>query len=260
MDYEEIVKKYVLLTETTIVNTVDDDLLNKLSEPLETTPPVLLTAESKMQLQIDDNETMEEFEKMLERNTYVLEDDMAFPKASVDPNLLRLRTDVMDFITNVILKHESEFYQLLIAHFPEQVTDIMCNTNKSIIDMIFATTNKFYNKLYLDVQNKDTSNPTVTLINDMCSYSKIHYHCLLDTLVRLTVDVHLDVVREQLSIKDTDSHQKTVMNQVNTYYLNTNLLHILSHDCNAKGHVLEFPVLQSGENAFEICMDAFTSS
>ena len=260
MDYEEIVKKYVLLTETTIVNNVDDDLLNKLSEPQENIPSVPLSAESKMQLEIDDAETMEEFEKMLERNTYVLEDDMAFPKASVDPNLLRLRTDVMDFITNVILKHESEFYQLLLNHFPEQVTDLMCNTNKSIIDMIFATTNKFYNSLYLDVQNQNLENPTVELINDMSSYSKMHYHCLLDTLVRLTVDVHLDVVREQLSIKDVDSHQKTVMNQVNTYYLNTNLLHILSHNCNAKGHVLEFPILEPGQNAFEICMDSFTSS
>ena len=188
----------------------------------------------------------------LELNGYVL-DDMVFPRATVDPKLIKLQADVTEFVTSVVLKHEREFYQLLQKHFRARMPDILGKTGPSIIEMITESTNKFYNKLYYDIQHKNNSPVTDTIL-EMCEYCDYGAHILLDKLIRLTIETHLEVNREQLAVKDNDYdlYEKSVLMQINIYLLSRNLLHIMSK---GRDEDTEFANIPEGESAFDISID-----
>lgn len=180
---------------------------------------------------------------------FLLEDDeLHFPRASVDPHLLKLQSEVTEFVTGVILNHEKKFYELIELHVPQLKSDILGETNKKIIDMITVTTNTYYNQLYLRIQNNDP-NEESELIEEITSYADYGSHILLDKLVRLTIDIHHDMVREKLHINTLDLHLKTVLEQINTYLLSTNLLHILSKGPNDD---IPFCVVPDGAEPFNI--------
>ena len=152
-------------------------------------------------------ERMERSDLIAKQPKVILDDDMTFPKATVDPRLLKLQGDVTEFVTSVILKHETEFYSLVEKCFPDRIEDILGTTNASIILMITETTNKFYNDIYSDIQNK-RDKLIAKLVLEMTSYSDYGPHILLDKLLRLTIEAHLEVNREQLVfIKDNVSDQ-----------------------------------------------------
>ena len=195
--------------------------------------------------------------KELKKCSYVLDDDMTFPKATVDPKLIKLQSDITVFVTSVILKHEKEFYRLVNTHFAAEFESILGNTTSSIISMITETTNKFYNKLYFDIQNSNTTDLS-EIIMEMCELVDYGPHILLDKLLRLTLEIHLDVVREQLaftdkkSLRDYDLYEKSVLMQINTSLLSLNLLHIFSKGADEDG---PFVVVPPGENPFDIVID-----
>lgn len=195
--------------------------------------------------------------KELDKCSLVLDDDMAFPKATVSPSLIKLQADVTEFITSVILKHEREFYRLVNTHFADEFETILGNTTASVISMITETTNKFYNKLYFDVQNSNKNGLVATII-EMSELAGYGAHILLDKLLRLTLEIHLDVVREQLafsdrkSLRDYDLYEKSLLMQINTCILSINLLHVLSKGADEDGPFIPIP---EGENAFNIVID-----
>ena len=192
-------------------------------------------------------------DKEFEKYDYILDNDMIFPKASVDPKLTKLQKEVTEFVTSVILKHEKEFYQLIQKYFEHKLEYLLCSTCGSIIEMITTTTNNFFNKIYYDIQHKKETNLT-NLILEMCNYADYAPHILLDKLIRLTLEVHLDINREKLELKNNnyDLYEKSILNQINIYLLNCNLLHILSKGIDDDGPFINIP---EGDQAFNIVID-----
>jgi hypothetical protein len=189
----------------------------------------------------------------LEEDTtgYVLPDDMSFPKASVDPILLKLQKEVTEFVTSVILKHEGDLYDLMKKQFPDQLEDILGLTTNKIISMITLLTNNFYNKLYFDVQNKVDSK-LVDLVNEMSEFAKYGPHILLDKIIRITYHVHLDVDREKLQIDNKDIYLKCVLQDINLSLLSFNLLHVLSK---GPDDDTPFAIVPKGELPFNIIVE-----
>src|SRR5271154_5247226 len=114
---------------------------------------------------------------------------MDFPKTTVNPKLIELQKEIVEFVTSVILQHEKEFYRLVEKHFPKQTEQILGTTCASIIEMITQTTNKFYNDLYFDIQNNKSTDLT-KLISKMCALAEYGPHILLEKLVNLTINIH----------------------------------------------------------------------
>ena len=189
-----------------------------------------------------------------------LEEDPSFPKAQIDSRHLDLQKEVVDFITSVILNHEIEFYQLVEKIFPTKLKDLLESTGPSIIQMIVETTNKFYNKIYYDIQHKNPT-PLAIAILDMCKLTDYGPHILLDKLLRLTLEIHLDVIREELVVNYNSSradnnpydiYQKSVLTQINIKFRSHNLVHIM-----AKGEDedTDFVDIPEGEYAFNIVIE-----
>ena len=184
-------------------------------------------------------------------------DDMTFEKAQVPKHLLDLQTEVIEFVTSVILKHEREFYDLINKNFPHSHKKILGNTRRSIIEMITLTTNKFYNNLYTDVQNaiisNDFSNCLVKVIRDMCQKINYNAHILLEKLIHLTLEVHIEVSREELVFdNDYDVYEKSVLMQINLRLLSINLIHLLQFDIGDAG---DFVFIPEGKKAFNVIID-----
>lgn len=189
------------------------------------------------------------FEKIIDS----LEEDPIFPRPYMDPKMLTLQGEVVDFVTSVILKHEKEFYQLVQKIFPSKLEYLLGSTGPSIISMITEITKEFYNKIYYDIQHKIESD-TAKLVLKICQNTDYGPHILLDKLLRLTFEVHLDVVREQLVVQndDYDLYQKSVLNQINVVLLSKNLPHIMTK---CYDEDTEFVNIPEGENAFNIVID-----
>lgn len=200
------------------------------------------TYESDNNISDDDN-----FEKC----GNIVEDDMTFPKATIDPKLIKLQDKVTEFVTSVILKHEKEFYELIQKNFCTQIEYLLGSTCSSIIEMIVLTTNKFYNKIYFDIQHKKETELT-KIILEMCNYTDYGPHILLDKLIRLTLEAHLEINREQLVVENYNLYEKSVLNQINIYLLSCNLLHIISKGLDDDGPFINIP---EGKQAFDIVID-----
>src|SRR5688572_19259919 len=97
-----------------------------------------------------------ELEDILKKQ-YQLDDDMTFPKASVDSRLIKLQKEVTEFVTSVILKHERELYNWVYRRYPTDVNYLLGTTCASNIQMITLLNNRYYNKIYYDIQHKINS-------------------------------------------------------------------------------------------------------
>ena len=198
-------------------------------------------------------EDFDQIDTELEKCAYKLDDDLSFPRATIDGKLIRLQKDVVEFVTSVILKHESEFYHLVKDNFPDKLEEILCITNPSIIEMIVKTTTKFYNNIYHDIQNKKIYGLT-QIILDMCEFAEYAPHFLLNKLIYLTVDVHLEIPREKLVIQnnDLDLYHKSILIYLNFHLLSHNLLDMFAKTDNENNQFV-FP--SDGQNAFDIVID-----
>lgn len=213
-----------------------------------------------MTMQINTKQTNNEIDAETETeveaaaNAYIINEDMYFPKASVDPKLIRLQKEVIDFVTSIILKHEKYFYVTVQQHFPSKLESILGEPSKTIIEMILEVINKLYNQIYHDIQNNQPT-ALATIILDMTEFTDYGPHILLDKLARLTLDAHLEISREQLVIDDIDLYEKSVLGQLNIYLLSKNLLHAMSKGPNDD---TPFVALSSGQKAFNITVNKVT--
>lgn len=197
---------------------------------------------------VNDNDTVID-KDLYKKNSVVLADDMIFPRATIDPKMIKLQAEVTEFVTSVILKHEKKFYEL--AEKMNKKEDILGLTTPTIIEMINESNSSFYNNLYLDIQNcKDT--PITNIIHEMVSYANYGPHILLDKLLRLTLDMHLDINREKLSLDDLDTYHKSILNDINNYFFGKDILHILSKGADDDTPFQNVPL---GEKPFDIIVD-----
>lgn len=203
-----------------------------------------------------------------------LDENPSIPQVHIDPKLLNLQKEVAEFVTSVILNHEIEFYQLVQRVFPAKLEDLLCSTGPSIIQMIVETTNKFYNKIYYDIQHKNETLLTKSILQ-MCSLADYGPHILLDKLLRLTLEIHLGIDREELDLIDVNSnsyyisknrqltkgelksnpldfYQRSVLSQINCNLQTKNLVHIMSK---GEDDDTEFVEIPEGEYAFNIVLD-----
>lgn len=171
-----------------------------------------------------------------------------FPKTEIDPNLLKLQDMVYEFITSVILKNDKFIFNLLSNM--DQI-EIFTTTNQTIIDMISTCTYEFYNNCYFDIQN-NKENPLTQVIMEMTKFADYGPHILLDKLIRLTIDTHIDVDREKIIITDIELYNLSIYNQVYHYLCNRNIIHVLSKGV---GDDMPFVNVPINELPFKIIFD-----
>jgi len=180
------------------------------------------------------------------------DEPLTFPKATINPGLVELQIKVVDFVTSVIVRHEKEFNTMLDNNFgPVIKQQILTTTNKNIIQMITETTNKFYNNIYHNIQHK-LDNILTILILDMCKLCDYGVHILLDKLIRITVELHIDITRENISTKTPDLHSKTLLIEIDLCFKQFNLMNILSKE---PGENNEFVNIPDGISAFNIVIE-----
>ena len=232
-----------LLSEDPKVNIAVNDKID---------PKVNIAVNDKTNDDVDQNE-MSAFEKQLFETTTKFDnndDNIVFPKATIDPKLIKLQKESIEFITSIILKHEQEFYKLIKENFPNSIEEILGNTTPVIIKMISETTNKFFNKIYYDIQNNINSGPAQCILS-MVQFADYGPHILLDKLIRITLNVHLDIPREKLIIVD-DSYEKTIFQYLNFYLMSYNFLDLLSKK---EDDIGDFVYLLDGQVAFNVVID-----
>ncbi len=185
---------------------------------------------------------------MSELGNELIDDEMHFPRATIDPNLIKLQSEVTEYVTGVILHQEKKFYEVVNNNFPTMKSDILGTTCKTIIDMITEAINTHYNNIYLGIQY-DQSTAEIDLVKEMASHGDYGPHILLDKLIRLTIDAHSDIIREKLCLDNLDLYHKTILEQINVYLLSTNLLHVMS-----KGPFDDIPFfpVPEGQKPFQI--------
>lgn len=200
----------------------------------------------------------------------ISETQISISKNEID-KMAKLQNNVVDFIILTILRHEHEFYKLVKHNFPTKYTYILGTTNKSIIEMITQTTTKFYNNIYHSFQNDKISDIGQKLI-DICEETEYNVHILIKKLIRLTVDLHLDLWRENLKFDDNnqtngqfkvqdleqnehieqEKYIHSIQDEINDKIININFVHILTTN-NDKNDA--YPNLPYEKNAFDIIID-----
>lgn len=164
-----------------------------------------------------------------EDNSLSLEDSICIKNDDKHQEMLKtLQKEVVEFVTSVILNHEEKFYQL-VKNFPQKFNSIVGLTNKTIIDMIVESTNHFYNKLYFDVQKQEKTD-LVEWINKMMTLVDYGPHILIIKLIEITLNVHLDITREELSLGTIDLYKKSILQEINLYFQNNTLYYSLEMD------------------------------
>lgn len=194
----------------------------------------------------------------LDSGGYVIGDDMVFPKATIDPTLILLQKEVVEIVTTVIVTIEKEFWELIQAESPENF-DILFDNTVTMVEMISESLNNFFDKLYFYIQDRDFTENTKNLIDfieNMSSYSKINTNCLLEIIFKITVDVHTDILRDQLSDVNFESYVQTILNQINLYFQQNDILQNLSHDCVALNHPKSRPKLEKGTRVFKMTLNS----
>lgn len=193
------------------------------------------------------------------KQAYIVEgDELDFPRATINPKLQKLQSLVTEFITSVILKHEKEYYNLVFKMYKEHAEYLLGTTQNTIISTICTLTKTFYNKLYHSFQKNDQSNGSVKFIQEMVSYTDYGPHILLDKLFRITIDIHLDIIREELIVDETvekpfDVYYDSLSIQLNKKLVSYNLLNALSkNDDDNDG---QFIVVPDNHEVFDINID-----
>ncbi|BCS82917.1 hypothetical protein QLL95_gp1206 [Cotonvirus japonicus] len=191
------------------------------------------------------------------KSSYKLTDDeLTFPKATINEKLTALQKYATEFIVEVILRHEKEYYDLIEKNIGrEYLKSQLCSTNNIIITAICELTMKFYNKLYHDYQNK-IKNGLTQMIDNMNKYTDYGPHVLLDKLFRVTIDVHIEIQREHLIINNEynyDIYEKSINTEIYLVLVPYNLLNALS--LSATDDTGDFIIVPNDHKVFNIKID-----
>lgn len=180
--------------------------------------------------------------------------DASFPErrvADIDPVLIILQNEATEFITSIILSHEKKFYDLIQNKFPDKKINILGTTCKTIIDMISTSTSTYFNKLYLDCQNNKSTEETKMIIL-MTHHAGYGSHILLEKLLILVLEVHHDVIREELCLDNLDLYMQSVLNQINSKLKTITLIYELEKKSSDTSELITVP---DGVEPFKLSTD-----
>jgi hypothetical protein len=170
-----------------------------------------------------------------------LDDDFEIPKVTVNKSLIKLQELTAEFIASIICINETYFYNQF-SKLDEKAMGInlqtlLCKTSDVILKVITVTTEKYYNDLFKMLRD-NVDDQTTRMIHEMTKLGGYEYHILLDKLFRITVHAHCyEIERESLDVTNLDIYIKTILNQINTYLMKANFLHMMS-----KGSDDNFPL------------------
>ena len=175
---------------------------------------------------------------------------IVFPKTEINPFMLKLQVMVREFITTVIIHHEQLIYNIITKNNFEP--SLLTTTNKTIIDLIIECTKTFYNKCYMNLQNEVITTETTNIL-EMSYYAQYSPHILLNKLIHLTLDIHIDIVRENLILKSIDEYFDAIQGEIAYQFLSSiNLVHVLSAGLEEDE---DFINVSNGEKPFDIIID-----
>uniref|UniRef100_A0A6C0C6C7 Uncharacterized protein n=1 Tax=viral metagenome TaxID=1070528 RepID=A0A6C0C6C7_9ZZZZ len=183
---------------------------------------------------------------------FVMQEDVpiVFPKQEINPYMIKLQVLVREFLTTVITHHEQIIYNIVIKNSYDK--SILTTTNRTIIDMIVECTKSFYNKCYINLQNEVVTAETTNIL-EMSYYAQFSPHILLNKLIHLTLDIHIDVVRENLTLKDVDKYFSGIQTEIDYQFLSSvNLIHVLSKGLDENE---DFINIGNGEKPFDVIID-----
>lgn len=190
------------------------------------------------------------FHLPLQTDVNETETGIVFPKAGTNPNMFKLQILVRDFITSLILKNEQTMHKIITQNGYDM--SYLLTTNKVGIDLIKECTEDFFNSCYNDLQDEKITVDTTTIL-EMSYLAEYSPHILLNKLIQVTLDVHIGVVRENLSHESVDKYFHGVQAEIEYQFLSSvNLIYILSKGLDDDE---DFINIGNGGKAFEVVID-----
>lgn len=119
-----------------------------------------------------------------------------------------------DFIRQVILSHERQFYKLMTEHFDTDTRDTVLGfTRNKIMDMIATATVDYYNKLATEIHTK-VATDRASIVIELANAIKVNWQSLVKMLFQATVSLHFDVNREALELDDFKEYLESVSRDI----------------------------------------------
>ena len=146
-------------------------------------------------------------------------------------SLINKQDALAQVITFIIVNNETSMFETIGKNFNDNKLDILCeDMSNTVILMIEYMTNRSFNKIYHDIQNDSTSD-LVNKINYIAQDLPYGKHVLVEKILKLTLDVHTDIVRSNLVVtddKNIDKYIDSLMIEINASLQNKNFYYILT--------------------------------
>jgi hypothetical protein len=130
------------------------------------------------------------------------------PVETLTPEFATLMDKASKFISTIIKNHASQLYKLVGKTSQDAKNFYDENNRATITKCIVAMTNSTFNKILHNFQNKipDVIVNEFTPMLDLCSYGP---HILLNKLLVMTLDVHMDVMYDTTDVADLTFRKRT---------------------------------------------------
>ena len=177
--------------------------------------------------------------------------DLLFPKETTHA-LAHFQKDVVEFVTSVILQHEKEFYLMIHQHFNGDFQKILGTIDNHLPQMIAEITSKFYNKIYLAIQN-DEPLPAKKLVIGIAKHANYSVQHLVKKLLRFTFHIHSRIDRNKLVCdKNLQEYQESILKGINVQMSKMNFTQFFSRFQEDSDTM---PYIPNGQTPFQIIID-----
>jgi len=164
--------------------------------------------------------------------------NLLLPEIPLDPQLIQLQRDGCNFVGQIIASIEGRifdsFYDIMKKGRPSLseedlgvlVGEQMTTTSRGLIKCLERLTVEFYNNAYYALQYDKLGQPEkisfvfrdiIKEIKQMAELGGYEPHVLLDKLFRLDVDIHFDILRENLNAITKENLCLTLASQMNLF-------------------------------------------
>lgn len=104
----------------------------------------------------------------------------------------------------------------------------------------------------MNLQNEVITAETTNIL-EMSYHAQYSPHILLNKLIHLTLDIHIDIVRENLTLKSVEEYFSGIQSEIDYQFLSSvNLVHVLSKGLDQDE---DFINICNGEKPFDIIID-----
>lgn len=143
-------------------------------------------------------------------------------------SFVRLRNALINFVTSHIIDEEKKYYDTIMAVSPDSLEHIMCSENNIARQFIKTSTEQFYNTLFNEARSGIDSS-AAHIVLGLSTEHNISVYAVCHSLFKIKFKCHMSIPRKTLSVVDTDSLEKTLINQINIYFQNDK--HVLENIC-----------------------------